>query len=242
MSEKKKGTSQQQLTPAEKLAALLEAPVAQGNQHRPLVQAGHHRLVFALDATASREPTWAVAQDLTVQMFDALPEGLEIALAYHSGGNMHPWSEFTRTLGRLRKEILKVKCVAGETALNSILHECVETPSARALIYIGDCFEEDEDEAIHLAHKLHLKGVRCFFFQDRLTWHSQIHEVSRIFGAIAAITEGALFDFDQRSPQRAGEEMQAIAILAAGGVALLEHRSKALPGAKRVLKKLKTVE
>lgn len=239
MAKKKSGAGQQHLSPEEKLAALLDAPVAQGKTDRPLVQVGAHRLVFSLDATASRQATWRVAQGLTVQMFDALPEGLEIALAYHSGGRMRPWSPFTRAADRLRKEITQVTCEVGETALNAILDQSMEIPSLRAMIYIGDCFEEDEDDAIHLAHKLHLKGVRCFFFQDRLSPHSEMGYVSQVFGEIAKITEGALFDFDQRSPKRTGEEMQAIARLAAGGIAALEQDSKTLPGANRVLEKLK---
>ncbi|NPV76208.1 MAG: hypothetical protein HPY59_07505 [Anaerolineae bacterium] len=239
MAKKKAGPGQRTLSPEEKLAALLAAPVAEGKKDRPLVYAGNHRLVFALDATASRQPTWRVAQSLTVQMFDALPEGLEIALAYHSGGRMRPWSQFTRAADRLRKEITQVKCEAGETALNPILGQCMEIPSLRAMIYIGDCFEEDEDDAINLAHKLHLKGVRCFFFQDRLSPHSEMDYVSQVFGEIAKITEGALFDFDQRSPKRTGEEMQAIARLAAGGIAALQQDSRNLPGAIRVLEKLK---
>ena len=60
-----------------------------------------------------------------------------------------------------------VRCVAGGTALNEILERATSTVTLKALIYIGDCFEEDANDALKLAKQLKLRGVRCFLFHDR---------------------------------------------------------------------------
>ena len=44
------------------------------------------RLLFSMDATASRQAAWNIAKEITGAMFDAIPGELDVALAYHGGG------------------------------------------------------------------------------------------------------------------------------------------------------------
>ena len=53
-----------------------EPPAETGTPARP-------RLVFAVDATASREPAWAAARQVTDALVQALPGELDVALAVH---------------------------------------------------------------------------------------------------------------------------------------------------------------
>ncbi len=55
-----------------------ELPADIGTPSRP-------RLVFAVDATASREPAWAAARQVTDVLVKALPGELDVAVAVHGG-------------------------------------------------------------------------------------------------------------------------------------------------------------
>jgi hypothetical protein len=43
------------------------------------------RLILALDATGSRQPTWDRACELQAEMFKAVPIGIEVQLVYFRG-------------------------------------------------------------------------------------------------------------------------------------------------------------
>ena len=124
------------------------------------------RLLFSMDATASRQAAWNIAKEITGAMFDAIPGELDVALAYHGGGFLQDVTPFTSKQTGFKRKLQQVRCRAGGTAFNPILDKAVNIPRLKALIYIGDCFEEDEDHAYFLANQLLLKGVRVFIFHD----------------------------------------------------------------------------
>src|ERR1700678_1894931 len=53
------------------------------------------RLIFGFDATASREPAWDTAREVTDALFGALPGALDVALAVHGGSRLHTFTAFT---------------------------------------------------------------------------------------------------------------------------------------------------
>ena len=57
---------------------------------------GRGRLIFALDATMSRQPTWDLAQSLQAKMFEAAGSlgGLDVQLVYFRGLNECRASKF----------------------------------------------------------------------------------------------------------------------------------------------------
>src|SRR5438105_3812913 len=66
----------------------IEAFIARARTMAPSIEAGRRgRLMFALDATMSRQPTWDVACRLQAEMFReaAAIGGLEIQLIYYRG-------------------------------------------------------------------------------------------------------------------------------------------------------------
>src|SRR5262245_21585586 len=84
---------------AEFLAKLAAVPA-------PRKGGGPGRLLFGLDATASRQPTWDRACHIQAEMFTAAAElgGLDIQLAYYRGfGEFKatPWLSDSKTLQRL---------------------------------------------------------------------------------------------------------------------------------------------
>lgn len=188
------------------------------------------KLLFSMDATASRQPSWDVAQKITLSMFDVIPGGLKIALAYHSAGRLQTVTEFRDDAGYFKDQIAAVRCQAGNTALCEILDTACDTPGLSSLIYIGDCFEERFETAVALAQRLKEKGVPCFIFQE-----GDDFRAADAFKAIAEITGGAVFPFEMDSLVRVREKLDAIAAYAAGGMKLLQAKRASLPGATELI-------
>ena len=188
---------------------------------------GHRgRLIFAMDATASREPTWDHACHIQSQMFaeTALLGGLDIQLCYYRG-----YGEFTASPWLSRSEDLlermtAVRCLGGHTQIEKVLtHAIKETKEKRvnALVMVGDCMEESLDRLCRLAGELGIHGVPAFLF------HEGIDPVAgRAFKQIARLTQGAYCRFDVHSAQQLKDLLSAVAVYAAGGRGALEHFSK----------------
>ena len=109
----------------------------------PALREERARLVFAVDATASRSAAWEAAKQLTDILFEAIPGKLDVALAVHGGGRVHTFTAFTDDAGRLRDMAMGIRCRSGDTRLIDILARAVrEKP--KVVVYIGDCFEESQ--------------------------------------------------------------------------------------------------
>lgn len=192
---------------------------------------GRGRLLFAMDATASREPTWDKACHLQGEMFQETETlgGLEVQLVFYRGFGeckASPWVDSSRELVR---RMTAVKCLGGQTQIGKVLnHALKETKKKRvnALVFVGDCMEEDVDKLCHTAGQLGLQGVPAFMFQEG---HDPI--ATRAFKQIAKLTNGAYCAFDSSSARQLRELLSAVAIYAAGGRLALEDYGKRTGGA-----------
>jgi len=196
---------------------------------KPKSSAG--RLIFALDATASREPTWQSAQQLQREMFDTAAGlgGLEIQLCYYRGLAEFYASRWTLDAGSLRHEMSGVECIGGYTQIARVLeHAQVEAHRQKisALVLIGDCMEENLDLLLRHAGALGLMGVRAFLFQEGYDSTAEM-----AFKQIAKLTQGAYCRFDARSAAQLRELLGAVAAYAAGGLSALEQYSRERKGA-----------
>jgi hypothetical protein len=200
---------------------------------------GRNRLVFAIDATASREGAWKVATEITSTRFESVPDKIEVSLAYHGGGHIKELSPFSTNAKTFLDKLQQIRCIGGRTAFNDILDRVVHLPGVACCVYIGDCFEEREADALALARQLKLKGIKMFIFHD--TSSSEIYDTdhaARVFAKVVDICGGALMDFNDQSPKQAEEFLGAIALYAVGGRKLLEQQKGQLPGAVKLLEKL----
>jgi hypothetical protein len=185
------------------------------------------RLLFAVDATGSREWAWEGSKKVTDALFQALPGRLDIALCVHRGERVHTFTEYTPDAAKLRKRAAGIKCQEGETRLLPILARVTkETPAAQVMIYIGDCFEESEEKASRLADKLKAQGTKVIILQDGYDYRAK-----RVFAGIAARTGGVVLPFDLTSLEKLRELLAAVAVLAVGGEKLLEAKRDTMPGA-----------
>ncbi len=175
------------------------------------------RLIFAMDATASREPTWDHACHIQAEMFketDALG-GLEIQLAYYRGFGQFQAGGWTASADALLRTMTGVFCLAGHTQIEKVLkHAIAETRGKKvdALVFVGDCLEEDLDRLGQLAGELGLLGVPCFMFHEG---GDQI--AARAFQQIARLSGGAFCRFDAGSAKQLRDLLSAVAVYAAGG-------------------------
>lgn len=183
---------------------------------------GRGRLIFAMDATASRRQTWDEAQRIQADMFrtTAALGGLDIQLVYFRGlgeCRASSWVSDGRTLQKLMRQ---VDCVGGHTQIERVLnHTLAETRDCRvnALVYVGDCLEEDPDDIAVRAGDLGLQGVPIFAFQEGADAAAQA-----CFREMARITRGAYCAFDHSSAEVLRQLLTAVAAYAAGGMKALE--------------------
>jgi hypothetical protein len=188
--------------------------------------AGRGRLIFAMDATASREPSWDRACQVQGQMFleTAALGGLDVQLVYYRGFNECKASRWVDNPSDLVRLMTGVFCLAGQTKIARVLqHAISETEKKRvsALVFVGDAFEEDLDQVGHAAGRLGMLGVRAFVFQE-----GHHPEAERGFRHIARLTNGVHCRFDSSSPQQLRDLLGAVAAYAAGGRRALADLSK----------------
>ena len=199
-----------------------------------LAPKGRPKLVFGIDATASRERAWSAARRVTESLFRALPGELDVNLAVHGASTLHTWTEFTSDPAKLRDKAARVECRAGETRLNEILDRARTTPDCRVVLYVGDVYEEDLDAGLGLCDALKIKGTKLIVLHDDQDGSLDPHQ----FRSLALRTGGAVLPFSADSLDQLRDLLQAIAVLAVGGVKLLEAKRRALPGARLLLEHL----
>lgn len=175
------------------------------------------RLVFALDATASREPTWDRACHIQAEMFHqtAALGGLDVQLLFYRGFGECKASKWHSDPAALGKVMTGVRCLGGQTQIRKVLQHAVkETRREKigGLIFVGDAFEEDIDAVCHAAGELGVLGVPAFVFHE-----GGDPLVARAFKQIATLTRGAYCPFDLSSADRLKELLAAVAVYAAGG-------------------------
>lgn len=175
------------------------------------------RLIFAIDATASRQPTWDRACHLQAEMFLAVRDigGLAVSLAYFRGFREFAATPFLTSADDLARRMSGVTCLGGQTQVTRVLgHALAETKRERvnALVLIGDAFEEDVDEACHLAGELGLRGLPLFCFQE-----GSNPIATNAFRQMAKLSGGAWAPFDAASATALADLLRAVAVYAAGG-------------------------
>jgi hypothetical protein len=176
------------------------------------------RLVFALDATMSRKPTWDLACRVQGEMFTAASEagGLLVQLVYFRGFGESRSSRWVTDPHTLTDLMTKIACRGGQTQIGRVLrHVRTEAgqSSLKVLVYVGDAMEEPIDDLCAIAGELKLLGVKAFMFHEG---HDPV--AAQAFQELARLTEGAYVRFDTSAPQALAELLRAAATYATSGV------------------------
>ena len=175
------------------------------------------RLIFAMDATASRDPSWDQACQIQGDMFSETSAlgGLEVQLLFYRGYRQCQASKWTPRSDQLLRFMEKVRCLGGATQIERVLKHAIKETDARrvnALVFIGDAMEEDIDALCHLAGELGLRNVPVFVFHEGGDLIAE-----RAFQQIAKLSGGAYCPFNAGSAQQLRELLSAVAVYAAGG-------------------------
>jgi len=193
------------------------------------------RLVFAMDATASREPTWDTACQIQSEMFSETAGlgGLSLQLCYYRGFREFHASEWVNSSASLVPLMTSVFCLGGHTQIERVLRHGLAEQKRRkldALVFVGDCMEEDADTLCALAGELGLLGVPVFLFHEGLD-----SGAGKVFQQIARLSGGAYCRFDSNSAEQLKALLSAVAVFAAGGRNALEDFGKSRGGVIRQL-------
>lgn len=183
------------------------------------------RLIFALDATMSRQPLWDTACKLQGEMFReaAAIGGLDVQLVYYRSLSECRASGWVSQAERLADLMTRIDCRGGHTQIGKVLaHARAESDrkKVQALVFVGDAMEEKLDDLCKAAGELGLLGVPAFMFQEG---YDAVAE--QAFREIARLTKGAYCRFDPGAANELRELLRAAAAYAAGGMRALADLS-----------------
>jgi hypothetical protein len=176
------------------------------------------RLVFGLDATASRQPTWDMAAKLQDEMFRSVAGvgGLDVQLVYFRGLGECVASKWISDPRSLTSMMQKISCQAGTTQIEKVLLHAREENAKQkiaGLIFVGDACEETAYSLYAQASEL---SVPTFMFLE-----GDDQRVEDIFREIARLTNGAFAKFDASAAARLADLLKAVAAFAIGGLKAL---------------------
>jgi hypothetical protein len=217
----------------------IAAFVAKARAASPLAAGARGRLVFALDATMSRQPTWDLACTLQADMFrEAASLGsLDIRLVYYRGLSECRATGWISDSAHLAKLMAKIDCRGGNTQIGKVLSEARREAVAsgvRAVVFVGDAMEENVDTLCSKAGELGLLKVPVFMFQE-----GEDETAEQAFREIARLTGGAWCRFDPGAAAQLRELLRAAAAYAAGGREALKRLSASERGAAKLLGQIK---
>jgi hypothetical protein len=183
------------------------------------------RLLFAIDATASRQRTWDRACHVQQEMFLATGKiaSLAVQLAYYRGFQTFSASPWLTDSEELRRLMATVHCEGGHTQIARLLRHALEEHrkrAIRALVFIGDAVEESPDTLGNLAGQCGLLKLPLFLFQE-----GRNRSVETTFRNMAKLSRGAYAHFDSNSASALAALLGAVARYATGGRAALENSS-----------------
>lgn len=203
----------------------------------PLPSHGNRRgrLLFVMDATMSRQPTWDHAVSLQAQMFEVTADmgGLDVQLGFFRGLGEFKVSKWMSDPASLGRAMSGVQVRGGHTQIcRSLRHALSEARTApvEALVYVGDCMEEAADDVCAVAGELGLRGTRAFMFQEG---YDRTAEMT--FREVARLTGGAFARFDAGAAGQLRDLLRAVAVYASGGHKALSGHAR---GASSAVKQL----
>jgi len=190
----------------------------------PVAADGRGRLILAMDATMSRQPTWDRALSIQSAMFDETAKigGLDVQLVYFRGFDECRASRWTSDARGLGKLMTGIACQGGSTQILRVLKHVKSEAGRRklnAVVYVGDAMEEGIDAVAAVAGEVGLLGIPVFMFQEGGDRTAEL-----AFREIARLTRGAYFRFGADAAKLLRDLLTAVAVYAAGGRKALAAR------------------
>lgn len=193
------------------------------------------KLIFAMDATMSRQPSWDRALSIQSEMFAETSRigGLDVQLVYFRGFDECRASKWVNEPKALAKLMTTVDCRGGHTQIGRVLAHIrkeIGTTKVNAVVYVGDAMEENIDALCQSAGEIGLLGTPIFVFQE-----GSDGLAGKAFREFAKVSRGAYFKLNEGSAQMLRELLSAVAVYAAGGRPALESHAKNRGGGSNLL-------
>jgi hypothetical protein len=184
-------------------------------ERRKAEETSRARLIFALDATMSRQPTWDRAAELQAEMFRAAGTGIDVQLVYFRGTRpgecrASPW---LRDPAKISAMMAKINCQTGYTQIGRVLAHALreaDKMAIRAVVFVGDAFEEEIDSLGEQAAALGKRGIPIFMFQE-----ADDETAAAAFREIAKLSNGICAQFDHGSAKQLADLMRTVGKFAA---------------------------
>jgi hypothetical protein len=183
----------------------------------PVASEQSGRILFALDATASRQPTWDAACHLQSELFLATETlgGVAIQLCYYRGFKEFKATDWVTRPERLLSAMNRVQCLGGQTQIGRVLNHAMKETRAKAVkavILVVDCCEETVDPLCQQAGELGMLNTPLFIFQE-----GDDGRARDAFKQMAHLSGGAWVPFDHRAVSQLKDLLGAVAVYASGG-------------------------
>jgi hypothetical protein len=181
------------------------------------------RVIFAVDATASREASWNVARDLQAKMFiEAGAAGLlQLQLVYFQANTCRASKWATRG-EELARWMGAIQCETGLTQIEKVLQHALrehEKAPVHGITFIGDSMEENIDKLGALADELGAAGVPVHMCQE-----GDDIIARNAFRLLALKTGGTYSAFNSAMPQTIERLSAELNKIARGAVAAIGTR------------------
>jgi hypothetical protein len=181
------------------------------------------RLIFALDATASRQISWDIACELQAEMFTAAAAsgGLQVQLCWYRGIGDFGAADWTQNPAGLVAQMAKVYCVGGRTQIGRVLKHVLQASRQQrihALVFVGDSMEEDPGPLYELAGQLKILRIPAFMFHE-----GGEPLAAGAFREIAALSGGAYCPFDTAAAEQLRQLLRGVGAFSSGGLAALRQ-------------------
>ena len=201
----------------------------------PATTGNRGKLIFAMDATMSRQASWDRALSIQAEMFAETGRigGLDVQLVYFRGFNECRASKWVSEPKELAKLMTTVECRGGNTQIGRTLAHVkkeIARNKVNAVIYVGDAMEENIDVLCQSAGEIGMLGTPMFVFQE-----GENRDAQTAFKEMAKLSRGAYFKLNERSAHMLGELLSAVAVYAAGGKAALIAHAKSKGGSSNLL-------
>lgn len=195
------------------------------------------RLLFGIDATASRQPTWDAACRTQGELFTAAHQisNIAIQLCFYRGFGEFTVSDWLTSETDLKYQIEKVACQGGQTQILRLLKHAIfehNKLAVRALLFIGDACEENQDQLYNLAGQCGLLQLPIFIFQEGTD-----RKATDSFRTLANLSGGVHTTFDASSASTLAALLGALSRYVVGGKQALEMSAQS--GDKIFLEQLK---
>ena len=195
------------------------------------LSASRGRMIFALDATGSRQPTWNLAKSMQRDMLaEAAKIGtLDVALSYfRNSRHDHDmrFSDFTSDPNSLIELMNGIDCEFGPTQIIGMISHALFLHSQEpinAMVYIGDNQEEDDFSFYDMCRRVASSGMKLFIFHELNS--ETARRDAEIFRKGAELAGGAYMEFSEGSAKELRELLLAVAAFATGGLKALGNQN-----------------